>query len=561
MNIYKVNTNICITLSFTEKDLVEKVKKIPNRKWNAKMLRWDIPINNTSLNYIRVFSDYYKYELPEDIKTLIIQVKNTCESNLSLSSSHNSDFKIREGLKIELRPFQVAGVEYLTNNKKTILGDEQGLGKTIQSIASIHHNNLYPCLIVCPKSVKLNWRNEFKKCLHEEKTIEILESNTKEISDNSDVYIINYDSTHKQVLPLKRIKFKCLILDESHLLKNSQTKRFTSINAISGKIPYIYELSGTMILSKPTELISQLRIINKLKEFGGSYYFKERYCNPTFNGFGTTYSGITNGKELHEKLRQTCYVRRNKKDVLTELPDKVRTVIPIEITNRKEYDLCEQNLRDYLKLEMMGENAHLSSKLLGLKNQIMNRKLEYGEQLVQLNKLRQLVIKGKLKNDIEWVEEFLENTNEKLVIFIFHTHTGEEISKHFNCGLIYGDTKTEERQRLIDDFQDNENTRLLCLNIKAGGVGITLTAASNVCFLELGWTPGELDQAEDRCHRMGQKNSVNVYYLLSNSTIDEKMFNLIESKRCITNIVNSGIESEQVQMESMLKQIINSYRN
>lgn len=423
--------------------------------------------------------------------------------------------------------------------------------------------------------------NPFGICEHchrfpELKKMGLEESNPKEaiIESNNlrnyDIIVMGYNTIIKYEELLKKISWKIFIGDESHYLKNKKAKRTEAVLNLVKNIEYKILLTGTAVVNRPSELTVQLEIINKMNDFGGWWPFVKRYCNAHYGSFGLDLSGATHLNELHEKMRRICYIRRNKKEVLAELPDKQRSIIEIDITNRKEYNKAENDLIEYLKGEISivrnnitkweaeGKDWEEIQQLVkDTKEQKINSAMQ-AEHLVRINVLKRLVAQGKIEGIKEWIDDFLES-GEKLIVFAEHVDLIKQLSDYYKCGRIIGETKLEERERLVIDFQENPSTKLLFLNMKTGGVGLTLTSSSNVLFLELGWGPTEHSQAEDRSHRMGQKNSVNCYYVIGKETIDNWIYELIEEKRVITDAINSGIESEK--QVNILSELIDKLRN
>lgn len=282
-----------------------------------------------------------------------------------------------------------------------------------------------------------------------------------------------------------------------------------------------------------------------------AYGCGSKNCNAHKTRFGWDFSGATNLEELNERLRATCFVRRTKQEVLTELPPKSRAVVPIEIDNRREYDRAEKDVVAWLGQQAAKEEAFLASvaslspseqaRAISERRMGAEETAARAEQLVRIEALKQLSAKGKLEAVSEWVESFSE-TGEKLVIFAHHQAVVEELAQRFNAPSITGQTSVERRQEYVDRFQTDPACRVIVCNIKAGGVGLTLTAASNVAFVELEWTPAAHDQAEDRCHRIGQTDSVTAWYLLGQGTIDEEIMALIEGKRIVVDAATEGRE-------------------
>jgi hypothetical protein len=423
---------------------------------------------------------------------------------------------------------------------------------TIQTIASIHAKDLYPALIICPASLKLNWKREFESWINR-RSVFIVNGKSNSTALYCDVVVINYDIVKKHKDLLSQIDFKTIVMDESHYLKNYKAQRTEAVKELAKKIPYRVALSGTAILNRPSELISQLTILNRLTDFGGFTKFTQRYCNAFKDRFGLNISGATNLEELNEKLRMICYIRRTKSEVLKELPEKQRAIVPIELTNRAEYDKAEEDLISYLQEKALADKefldsiSHLSEAEQELaKNEramSVEEKTRRAEQLVRIEALKQCCVNGKIEGAIEWIDNFLES-GEKLVVFATHRDIINKLSKKYNAPKITGDTTSEDRQKAVDMFQTEPDCKLIFLNIKAGGVGLTLTASSNVTFLELDWTPASMSQAEDRCHRIGQINSVTAWYLLADDSIDNEIYALLQEKERIVNGVLEGTGDE-----------------
>ena len=558
---------------------VEAVRQQPKRRFNPDNKSWEITVKGlTAQQAIIKLSEEFEWYLTEEVKDGLKEIKIEVEKrekiikdNAKASRAMNSDFKIRPGLEFPLYPFQLAGVEYMIRNKKVVVADEMGLGKTIEVIAAVHHLESPTTLVIVPNTLKLNWVREWRKWIIKSK-VSILESGDnieEKLKEDFDTLICNYNAATKYVIKLTEFEFKVLVIDEGHYLKNSKAKRTKAIKKIAKKIEVVFDLTGTATVNRPIELVSQLDILGRLEDFGGAWNFMMRYCNGHRGAFGWDFMGASNTIELNKKLRKYCYVRREGKAVIDELPDLTRGIIELPINNRREYLKAEANLIEFLKgfsyskekiVEWVRKEQGISKEdyeLLSDEEKQMYLKLyreakiesaKSAEHLVRINALKQLTAKGKIKSVIEWIESFLEE-GQKLVVFAHHTAIIKELSEYFKCNAIYGGVSTDDRQKYVDDFQENPNTKLIILNIATGSVGLTLTAASSLAFVELGWTPGEMSQAEKRIHRIGQKNHSNIYYLLGEKTIDVDIYELIEEKRNVTEAVNKGeVEKREVKI-------------
>jgi len=458
--------------------------------------------------------------------------------------------KVKVKLKMDLYPYQVEGVGMIKAfGGRCLLGDEMGLGKTAQAIAFCKMNKAERIVVVCPATLKENWKREFAKWVGWKKSVYIAEgfpNVDKSMRRRFYAYlrrfrvvIVNYDILPERGdLPgwnvmLRNFQHDHLIIDECHYMMNRKASRSKAVREIARQVPNIIAISGTPILNKPLELPN---VMNLLKPgLIRAQEYKQRYCDPTRTNFGMDYNGASNLDELHKMLTANFMVRRKKMDVLKELPPKTRTVVPLAITNRSEYTRASTDFKKWL-----------------LKTE--GKKLRHGEGLVKIEKLKQLATKGKIAACVQWIKDFLD-TGEKLVVFTTHTLTLEIVQKAFKdkCVVLNGSTSQKARQKAVDSFQEDDSVRLFVGNLKAAGVGITLTAASNTCHLELGWVPGEHDQAEDRVHRIGQASSVMGWYLIARDTVEEPIAQLLDDKR---KVVQKVLDGEEVADFSLLTRLL-----
>ena len=313
-------------------------------------------------------------------------------------------------------------------------------------------------------------------------------------------------------------------------------------------------LSGTPILNRPVELVTQLRILDKLPEVAPAprrgttdrdyeFSFKFRYCGPENNSYGWTFNGSSNEVELNEKLRASCLIRRERSNVL-DLTDTVRIQVPLSLNGAlADYRRAEDNVIRYIQEELGTAAAIKASK---------------AAVLVELNTLRRLAEEAKIEATIAWVEDWLESyPTKKLVVFAGHVSVQKALAEHFDCPTILGGEKDAEAQKAR--FQDGDARVIVC-SLQAAREGHTLTAASDVVFTSLGWTPGGLQQAEDRCNRIGQEaDKVVAWQLHAEDTIDEQIGNLIAHKRGVFNKVVKGEGADDD--ESVIDGVIDYLRN
>ena len=460
---------------------------------------------------------------------------------------------LKHNLRVEPYDYQKEGILFGLNRHRILIGDEPGLGKTLQSIGIVDTASAYPCLVICPSSLKINWQREFEKFTN--KKALVLDNATRTSwpyllgMGMFSVAIVNYESlkkffvwdihggktfTLKDVVFNRDIKiFKSVIMDESHRLKDptAQQTMFTR-GIVEGKEWRIL-LSGTPVVNHAQDLVAQLAIMGRLlSDFGGR------------GKFLADYGENENLSELSAKLYDTCMIRREKAKVLTQLPDKQRTDLHVDISNREEYDLAAADLAAYLR-----EYTECSDREI--------RRNMRMEALVKFMTLRSLASKGKVRQATDFIRNFLAN-GKPLIVFCSLKEIVKALQKHFPDAVrVTGDDSLAEKQAAVDAFQSGDAQLIIC-SIKAAGVGLTLTASSNVAFVEFPWTYADCCQCEDRAHRIGQKNNVNCYYLIGRGTIDPVLYNIIHRKRSIANQIMASDDDIPTD-EMYFDELVNSF--
>lgn len=353
---------------------------------------------------------------------------------------------------------------------------------------------------------------------------------------NNEILIINYDVLDAWADSLNP---SVLIADECHYFKNNRARRTKAVKKLKKKSDHFIPLSGTPIVNRPIEFYNALNMVEP-GLFPSFWKYAQKYCGATHNGWGWDFTGATNTEELHT-LIQSIMIRRKKEDVLKDLPAKVRSIVPLELSkkDRQEYASAANNIIRWIR-----ENE----------GKAQAEKAKQAEVLVSINKLKQLAVKGKIKACIDWIKNFIE-VDGKLVVFADNHWVIDKLMEEFKDVAVKLDGRNDQtsRNEAVELFQNSEQCRLFVGNMKAAGVGITLTAASNTCFIQFGWTPGDHQQAEDRVHRIGQEaNSVNAYYLIAPGTIEEDIAQLIDKKSRVLDSVLDGKEADQSSLLSEL---------
>ena len=440
---------------------------------------------------------------------------------------------------------QKEAIQKLVGNKKFILADDMGLGKTTSTIISALETKVKKILIVCPASLKINWQREIEN--YSNRTIYISEG--KKFSGEHDFVIINYDILKNFHDPKKieestilNTKFDLVIMDEAHMISNPQAQRTKIVNDICNKVERVWLLTGTPMTSRPMNYFNLLSLVESPVAANWMAYAR-RYCNGFQFSVGKrkvwNVAGASNLDELRERT-QTHILRRLKEDVL-DLPDKIITPVYLRLKSKDYEDLMGEYYDWYDK------NSDESGSLT----------IQFGK----LMKVRKVIAEEKIKNTIELAENIIEQ-GKKVIIFTNFTDTLRTIYNHFGKSAVYldGSCSKPHRQKSVDDFQENDKIKVFIGNLKAAGVGITLTSAEAVIMNDLSFVPAEHAQAEDRSHRIGQKKSTSVYYPLFENTIEGAIYDILNRKKKIISTVMGDdlLLDDASSIEEMLNMISKS---
>lgn len=539
-------------LSFKYKpSIVDRVRQIPGRRFDGAKKVWIVPARS------RVDLERMIYQIRQFENINWVNGTEKKEEDIAYDIPELPDLTVPHNLKIQPYPYQLKGIARGLQLKRFMNCDEPGLGKTLQSIATINLADAFPCLVVCPSSLKINWLREWEKFT--DKKAMILTDKVRDTwtfffqTGMHQVFIVNYESLKKYFV--QRIKkaegwtlrdvefrnsinlFKSVIIDESHRCKSASTQQAKFCKGICTGKEWVIELTGTPVVNRPKDLIPQLAILDRMNDFGGYKPFVDRYCSGQREA--------SNLRELNFNLWKYCMFRREKSLVLTDLPDKIRQVNTCEITNRKEYMDAERDLIMYLQKYKDADDDKIAKAMRG-------------EVMVRINILRQISARGKVRDVIEFVKDFQEN-GKKIILFCSLHEVVDQLKRYFPTAVsVTGRDSQDEKQRAVDAFQNNPKADIIICSIKAAGVGLTLTASSNVAFVEFPWTYADCCQCEDRAHRIGQKDSVTCYYFLGRRTIDEKVYRIIQEKKNIANAVTGSTEDIEENIVDMVARIFDT---
>lgn len=435
---------------------------------------------------------------------------------------------------------QREAIQKLVENKKFILADDMGLGKTTSTIIAALESGSKKVLIICPATLKINWKREIEN--YSDKSIYIAES--KNFSTEADFVIINYDIIKNFHDPKKKddsqvlaANFDLVIIDEAHYIKNATAQRTKLINDIVKKTERLWLLTGTPMTSRPIDYFNLLSLIDSPVAKNWMAY-AIRYCSGyQFNVGGRKVWNVTGASNLEELRDRTVglTLRRLKENVL-DLPDKIITPVYLRLKS-KSYE------------NVMGEYYDWYDK-----NPEESKSLTV--QFSKLTKVRQIIADEKIAQTIELAENILEQ-DKKVIVFCNFTDSLNKIAEHFGKSAVKldGSMSKVERQNSVDQFQDNPKVKVFVGNIKAAGVGITLTSAEAVIMNDLSFLPSDHAQAEDRAYRYGQKNNVLVYYPIFENTIEGIIYDILNNKKQVIATVMGDNQHPADAAEEILQRI------
>ncbi len=569
--------------TFAEKD----IPKNAGFRWDPARRRWWTE-NSAKAEKLRQYAD-------ESALAALTQIEEKIVASTATTTTF--DPPCPEGQSF--LPYQKAGIEYALARPNVLYADEMGLGKTIQAIGIINADlAIKKILIVCPASLKLNWRNELQRWLTKPMTISII--NDKESCLTADIVIMNYDIIEKHLPELLQMSFDLLVCDEAHYLKNNENRKMKlsetgkwvragrsedgEYRYVTRRVQGIFEiakictrrilLTGTAIVNRPKEIFTLTRLLEVKSTPSNFFAFAKKYCGAyqkcvRQRGGGKilvwNFDGASNLGELQNNLRAEVMIRRLKKDVLTELPPKRRQIFELPCNGNVQAVLAENEAWK----KFQEQRLHLKKQIQVAKKEEDKQSYEAAVRQLQeltglffsqISKLRHDTAVVKLPQIIDHIKDVIEN-EDKLVVFAHHHDVIDGLMASLNAESqiavkLDGRMSIEQKQAAVEAFQTNPAVKVFVGSIQAAGVGITLTAASTAVFAELDWTPGNITQAEDRLHRIGQQDSVNIIHLVLGDSLDANMAKLLVRKQAVidealNNPQKGGEEISDLMRESI----------
>ena len=482
-----------------------------------------------TLNHLCIGSNLYQVNLEnidlvvEDCLKLglfIECIPEQVEKALAFDSKEPFDETFKDtDLYKKLFQYQKDGIEHVVRhfNGRALIADDMGLGKTLQAIALAKYYKTEKVLVICPAYLRYNWKAEFDKWLGIKQVCLI-----KKGKDPIDGYpvITSYELAVKKRAELEEFGFDMVICDESHYLKNYKSKRTRALAPFIRKVERALLLTGTPALNRPSELFSQANMVRK-DFFPRFKQYAERYCDRKMSPLGYwDDSGSSNPHEIHWLAKQTVMIRRLKRDVLKDLPQKHRSQLHIEMDARDTFSMIPL-FEEWKQLNKDIPTMQPCSKAL--------QSADFRRKCI-VSELYGLTAEAKGRAMQQLVRDVMQ-TGIQFLVFAYHKQLMDDIEQvcEGKSMRIDGDTPTEKRHEYVKDFQEGKY-QVAVLSMLAAGTGITLTSASHVIFAELYWVPGVLMQSEDRIHRIGQTNPCHIQYVICENTLDSYMYKAIQHK-------------------------------
>jgi SNF2 family DNA or RNA helicase len=515
---------------------VEAIRRLENVAFDKTKKTWKAPLS--ALASILEFSS--RFDLVVDPEVIQAHRESTLVERelVELSASTSSDIELPE-VGGTLRPYQRSGIAYALKARRCFIADEMGTGKTIQSLVALETAQAYPAVVVCPPTLTLNWASEAARWVPG-RTVEIVE-NRKTFPGPADITIVGWSNISTWLIELSGAN--SYIFDESHYAKTPGAQRTKAAIKMAKNAPgLVLCLTGTPITNRPAEFATQLEILGRINDFGGQWKFYKRYCGAYKDRWGKWHTeGASHLEELHEKLRGTCYVRRTKDQVLKDLPPMLhnRILVTPDAKIMRDYRRAEDDIARYMA-DRAAEIARELGQSPGSAAVLARIKAEANEHLVRIAALRRLAALAKMGAVDEWIGTLLDS-GAKVVLAAHHRDIVDALADKYGGLKIQGGMLVADVEDHKSRFMTDPEARVITLSIQAAKTGHTLTAAQDIAFIELPFTPADLDQTAARCHRIGQEGVVTAHYILAAGTIDEKLDGLIARKRSVVDAATDGI--------------------
>ena len=392
----------------------------------------------------------------------------------------------------KLFPFQEAAIQYVLKRKRCFIADPSGTGKTIMALASIAMARAFPLVVVCPPTLLPHWQAEIAKWFPGW-PVQVL--NGVSLQGNQRAYLVCYSQIQKYLQLLEGLRPRSIIFDESHRLKGYETRQTQLSTELAKRIDYRFLLTGSPIVNRPADLMSQLKVMGRWDVLVNVRYFSETYCGAWYDGGDKSPCGAGNLSRLEEQLRIYCMVRRSEEQLMAYLPEKIVTPIYLQ-TDRQIDNLWDGCMNARIDVQELRRNAY---------------------------KLKRAAV-------IEWLEG-TRSLEGKTVVFGYHTEYVRELAEIFSGLLVTGDYSLQQIQETIHSFQNDPDAKFLFLTFGTGSQGWQLDFAERVVMVELDWSDSTHQRAEGRLSSLLREKKIRIYRLLARGTYEDHMLGIIDEKK------------------------------
>jgi SWI/SNF-related matrix-associated actin-dependent regulator 1 of chromatin subfamily A len=532
-------------------------------------------------------------------RTMLEKAKESARVEREKSRATDADLDIPCPTGLKYKPYQKAGVAYAMDRDSALFGDVMGLGKTIQVLGTMNFDrSLRRVLVICPASLKLNWRDEAEKWLMDDWHIDVMgvkdgpgffpTKPVKGLDKQRHLVIINYDILKKYETEIRSVTWDLLVVDEAHKIKNvgairskqiygwkptakhmnAWRQKLSKAKRLGKKLPEQpheiapikprkkHFLTGTPISNRPKELFPLVKYLD-FETWGDFWTYHKRYCGAVQERFGWNFDGATHLDELQDRLRSTLMIRRLKSEVLKELPPKTRQVIELPTngaaaTVANEKAAWERSKARLTDLALAVELAKASDDPEEYKAAVKALRQGQGAAFTEMSRVRHATALAKLPAVIDHIKIATEeDPDHKVVVFAHHIDVIDALMEEFGSKAVQvsGSVSVEKRHARVKAFQDDPRVQIFVGQTQAAGVGLTLTAASHVIFAELDWVPGTISQAEDRCHRLGQHDNVLVQHIVLEGSLDAVMARRLVDKQ---EVIDAALDSKHPPVDDRI---------
>ena len=529
--------------SFSEKDEIK-----------AAGFRWE-PVKKRWVTNIPAVAEKFRDKADENAASELDKVGEKIEMSRSAEIAEGVEIPVPDGKSYF--PYQHAGIAFACGRESIFIGDEMGLGKTIQAIGVINKTNPEKVLIVCPATLKLNWKKELERWLVKPYRIHVLNSG-EAFPVNIEIVVMNYDIAAKFAKELRAVNWDLFVADEAHYMKNPKAQRTVAL--LGGKAAKPIQaakkilLTGTPITNRPIEIFPLVSFLWP-SVFSNMWHFAKRYCAATNTGWGWDFSGASNLDELQNLLRANGMIRRLKADVLKELPPKTRQVVILPSDSvsgliKKETEQAKKFEGEMKRLRAAVREAKEQQDESAYKAAIGQLRQANNIAFTEMAAIRKELAIAKIPFAVEYVKNMVEE-GEKVVVMAHHREVVDQLQAEFGLQAVklYGGMSEVEKSANVDRFQNDPSCKVFIGSIHAAGVGITLTAAQKMLFAELDWTPANMLQAEDRIHRIGQEGNALIQQLVFDGSLDAKMAEtLVRKMEVIEKALDKTGDDEPIEI-------------